>query len=476
MAFDPSVIGQIGEQPDFGSAVSKGFQIKDLMNANTLDQYKLRQAKQQEQDDKTVREVTSGADLSSPAGVSKAASELTKKGLPDASMKLMKGFQDIQSGALDNQIRGLQAAQSAMDFSASMFDPLYQRATQMRTEQAPDGRGGTRPRYTDTEINAYITSQVPTFIKQIKEAPDTVLTPQFKQLALQRAASTPNITYDQLQSIENDSKTHREKIKAQLDQLNVQSTMTDRDINTQEKVRHDKAMEAKGGVQGDGLSDEGQSLYNDLVERDPSFLSRVSTKGIEERNKVINAWAKEGKTADQVIGSRASTKATNTEATVLARREASILPVEQSITKPGGFLDQAESAVNKINLSKLKAAGKFETWTKDQESDPDLASYRAAVAELRAEYSIVLSKGGQVTDAARHESEKVIPDLITPAQFKNIKQVVQRGIEASKTGVESSLDKVTNRPEKPAANEPTATGPDGKKVVYRGGQWVPLGQ
>ena len=51
-----------------------------------------------------------------------------------------------------------------MDFSASMFDPLYQRATQMRTEQVPDGKGGQRPRYTDAEINAYITSQVPTFL------------------------------------------------------------------------------------------------------------------------------------------------------------------------------------------------------------------------------------------------------------------------------------------------------------------------
>jgi hypothetical protein len=157
--------------------------------------------------------------------------------------------------------------------------------------------------------------------------------------------------------------------------------------------------------------------------------------------------------ADQVKSGAIDMGVAKTEGSVLGRREAAILPVEKSITKPGGFLDQAEKAVNAVDFSKLKAAGSFEKWGKDQLSDPNLSRYKAAVAELRAEYSIVLSKGGQVTDAARHESEKVIPDLITKDQFQTIKQVVRQGIEASKGGVEESIQGVTGKP--PAApNDP----------------------
>jgi len=259
-------------------------------------------------------------------------------------------------------------------------------------------------------------------------------------------------------------------VKAQLDALNVKSEITTREGTLAERTRHDVASEAnteKKNAPAADLSPPARKLYDELVARDQSFLSRISNKGIEERNKVIEDWAAQGKTADEVIGQRASTGATKTEATVLGRREAAILPVEQSITKPGGFLDQAESAVNSVNLPKLKAAGKFESWSKDQESDPDLTRYRAAVAELRAEYAVVLSKGGQVTDAARHESEKVIPDLITPAQFKSIKQVVQQGISASKTGVESSLDDVTHR--KTATPPGPSVGTVEQGYRYKGG-------
>jgi hypothetical protein len=157
--------------------------------------------------------------------------------------------------------------------------------------------------------------------------------------------------------------------------------------------------------------------------------------------------------ADQVKSGTIEMGVAKTEGSVLGRREAAILPVEKSITKPGGFLDQAEKAVNSVDFSKLKAAGSFEKWGKDQLSDPDLSRYKAAVAELRAEYSIVLSKGGQVTDAARHESEKVIPDLITKEQFQTIRQVVKQGIEASKGGVEESIAGVTGKPAA-APNDP----------------------
>jgi hypothetical protein len=148
-----------------------------------------------------------------------------------------------------------------------------------------------------------------------------------------------------------------------------------------------------------------------------------------------------------------------TEGSVLARREAAILPVEKSITKPGGFLDQAEQAVNEVDFDNLKRAGQFEKWGKDELSDPALTSYKGAVTELRAEYAIVLSKGGLTTDKARDEADKVVPDIITKDQMKRIRRLVTNGIEASKRGVEESIRDLTDK-------DKSASGGGGKTLTY----------
>ena len=190
---------------------------------------------------------------------------------------------------------------------------------------------------------------------------------------------------------------------------------------------------------GTPLTPQAQALKDDLRRMDQSFLSRQSAKGTAELNKTIEDWAAQGYSADDIISGRISTGIKKTEGTVLGRREGALLPVEKSITRPGGFLDQADKAVNAVDFPTLKKAGEFDKWTKEQNSDPKLSAYKAAVAELRAEYAIVLSKGGPVTDAARSESKEVVPDLITPDQFQSIKTIIKQGIEASKSGVEDSI-------------------------------------
>lgn len=213
-----------------------------------------------------------------------------------------------------------------------------------------------------------------------------------------------------------------------------------------DKQRHEKVVEKN---MGSGFTPESGSLLAAMSERGVSLPAGMRSKaqqiatlnGLIERNPDKSV----DEIADGIKSGQLSFGAAKTEASVLGRREAAILPVEKSIIKPGGFLDQAEKAVNDVDLPKLKAAGAFETWGRDQESDPKLTTYRAAIAELRAEYALVLSKGGQVTDAARHESAKVIPDLITKDQFKSVRKIVTQGIEASKGGVEESIGGVTGK-------------------------------
>lgn len=161
-----------------------------------------------------------------------------------------------------------------------------------------------------------------------------------------------------------------------------------------------------------------------------------------------------------------------TEATRMSQREAQILPVEKSITQPGGFLDQAEKAVNDVNFSDVKRLGQLERLKASEISDPKLSAYVARVTELRQEYAIVLSKGGMTTDKAREESAAVVPDQITPAQFKEIRAAITQGIATAKKGVRESIDETSGRPVTPPKY---AYGEDGKPAyVLIDGNWVPL--
>jgi hypothetical protein len=487
MAFDPNVIGQIGSNTaDIPEAIAKGFKLKDLVNQETLSSMDVQKAKKEQQQSEFLKGLSKEFDITKPEQASKAASKAAQAGYPDLATGVLKQSQSLQLGQADIEEKRFQIGLQAQ----TRIDEGVQGVLASVNAQTsgPDGKPLLTPqgteKYDSKTKDAMTLAGVLKMKKDLED--DESMSPQAKQMALAEInkylASGQPVTYDGINQVARSTKTGREAFDKEVQRRRELSTIETQQGGLEERKRHDLAMEAqqaKKNAPAEALSPQGQALYDELAARDQAFLSRLSGKGIEERNRVIEDWAKQGKTADQIIGARAGTAATKTEASVLGRREAAILPVEQSITKPGGFLDQAEQAVNAVDLPKLKAAGKFESWSKDQMSDPDLAAYRAAVAELRAEYSVVLSKGGQVTDAARHESEKVIPDLITPAQFAKIRQVVLNGIQASKTGVESSLAGVTKTGEKDAqatGNEPTATDAKGNKVVYRGGKWVPLGK
>jgi hypothetical protein len=85
------------------------------------------------------------------------------------------------------------------------------------------------------------------------------------------------------------------------------------------------------------------------------------------------------KTNDEIVqGVKSGTidmKVATTEATKLATREAAIAPVEKSINQPGGFLDQAEKAINDVNFPPFKKKAEAEKWMMDNRMDPKLSAY-----------------------------------------------------------------------------------------------------
>ena len=451
MAFDPSALQDI-QPPDIVGGIAKGFQLKDLADAQQLRQLQLKQEKNTLADADKTKGILSSSDLSSDKGVAEASEKLTRAGLAKEGMDLRKQSAAVKSGELDTKLKQVELHSSAQDIISTTVDRIWQQATAMKNEKTADGR----PRYPEAAVNAWIQGQVPLAISGIQS--DSGLPEDVRKTALgglQKAtAQTGQVNYDTLTQYERSTKQGQAQLKSLRDDLVAQTGQK----REQETERHNQKMEESAATREadkpkptDPSSKQG-ALLAALADRGATLPQGMRSKS--QQDAILNGLIARhpDMTVDQIADGVARGSLTmsteKTESNVLGRREAAILPVEKSITKPGGFLDQAEAAVNKVDFSKLKAAGRFESWTKEQNSDPALTAYKAAVAELRAEYSIVLSKGGQVTDAARHEAEKVIPDLITKDQFKSIKNTVRQGIEASKSGVEESIEGVTGTKDK----------------------------
>ena len=149
-----------------------------------------------------------------------------------------------------------------------------------------------------------------------------------------------------------------------------------------EALRHKVAQEA--GVAPDSqeaellaaLSEKGVSLPQGLRNKEvlKSTLSALIAKHPDETMDQIAASIKSG---------QIDMRTTQAEASKLGQREAAILSTEKSIVRPGGFLDQAEKAIQDVDLLKLKKAGSIEQWGREQLSDPKMAAYKARVTELR---------------------------------------------------------------------------------------------
>jgi len=457
-SFDPSALQDI-QGPDIAGSIAKGFQLKDLVDTTQLNTLKLNNEKQDLQRKEKMRSLLSTGDVSTDVGVAKKAEEMTKAGLGPEAMDFVQHAQKVRSGELDNELKRVDLHVASQDVIAGTVDKIWQQATAMKNEKTPDGR----PKYTDASVNAWIQGQIPMAINSVQS--DSGLPEDVKKTALQGIMQSTSkqqgpITYDALTEMERGSKRGQAQLASHRADLVAQTGQK----REEEHERHDEKMESLAATNPNRtpMAPQSGDLLAALTEKGVTLPQGLRSRQVLQQTLQGLIARNPGKSVDEIadqVKSGALTMGTEkTEASVLGRREAAILPVEKSITKPGGFLEQAEKAVDSVDFSKLKAAGSFEKWTKDQESDPDLSRYKAAVAELRAEYSIVLSKGGQVTDAARHEAEKVIPDLITKDQFKSIKQVVLQGIEASKSGVEESIQGVTggkpSAPAAPAQNDP----------------------
>lgn len=453
---DASVLGQMGNtaQPDVAGSIAKGLTLGDMTDNRQLSRLKVNQANRAESDERTLRDILSKSDYSTDEGMRSTQEKLNKAGLYQQSMEFGKYAQQWKSGQVDQQLKQLEAASATQEQLVGIIEPVANALASMQQTG----------KMTNAQLDAQAKSMITAQMQNLYQYP-----PEVQNFAKKWLQNPQSMTFDGVMGAEKTTKGGRDAGKTRLEEMrariaesraqtqekNIDSEIKTREQNTQ--IRQATANAKAGEGQ---LSDKAKDLLSEMTVQGITLPQGMRSKKVlyDTVNNLASKYPdKQPEEIAQMIRTgQIDMTGAKTEATSFARREAGILPVEKSIVKPGGFLDQAEKAVSDVDFSKLKAAGHFENWTKEQNSDPKLSSYKARIAELRAEYALVLSKGGQVTDAARHESEKVIPDIITKDQFKEIRGVITQGIEAAKSGVRESMEENAGRKtEQPSQRGPT---------------------
>lgn len=437
---DSSVLAQIPTYADMNpmGAQEQALNIAGAGQRLQMGGLELAERRRQQKDEAQARTALKGVDPSSFEGMTRALSKIES---PEIRMKVMAELQKQGKTQREATIQDMEIADRKLDILARALDPAI---AQLELEAR---RPGMNQALLDAKTKQLV---IPTVLQLQRDHPE--LADEVKRFL----DDQNHLTYQGARSADAQAKWGSEAIKRRLEERKQETSERresayERDVASRATDRDRKAAEGAGA-----LSPDAQKLKDELAARDPSFMARAGAKSIEQQNRIIEDWAKEGKTADDIIGSRQATKGTASEVSALYKQKAGLERTEKSIVRAGGFLDQAEQAVQEVDLAKVKRLGKLETWVLEEITDPALQNYHTRITELRAEYAIVLSKGGQVTDAARTEAAHVVPDYMTPASFARVKQAIQQGVSASSRAVDDSIAEATRtRPSTPSAT-PTA--------------------
>jgi hypothetical protein len=112
-------------------------------------------------------------------------------------------------------------------------------------------------------------------------------------------------------------------------------------------------------------------------------------------------------------------------------------------------------------------------------SDPNASKLLNAVNVFSAEYAKVMTgqtTGQAVTDAARREAQNITAAVMSGATLKSVLAQEMRSMQNRRQAFAQQEDILTRMLGKTNAvpNAPTATGPNGQKLILQNGQWVPM--
>ncbi len=476
-AFDPSIISQIPEgAPDPIAARGKAIQLKDLADTQQFNALRLGELRRDQADEQKARDILKGSKFDTQKGVYETMEKLSQAGLQKKALEFGSLAQKYQSGEIERQQQELELQSKQHDMLAGTLDQVYGQLEQMREQ-------GATPAQLDA---AAVALSMPAMQNLVKQAPGLAN-------AVQQFAQNPqNLSYNGIKSAEAQSNEGQRLLKERRDEFNAQ-TQRKREEETERKDRASESLADRKQRAADEKTKQGafgedeRDLLAELAVRNvnlPAGLRsqaqiKATLQGLREKNPnktpgEIADDIKSGKLKLSAETRGAQVAGTQIGKVALASNELETFGdqvIEASKAVPRGVFGQGKS----LTINGLIQAGEKEV------SDPNLLRLKAKLQALENAYEQLSSRGGidkDKRDRIASLFDSRLSDQGVQSLVKALKEeAAGAGQAATKTIAETSGTAIpgAGRGSAPQA-EPTATGPNGQKIVLRNGQWVPLGQ
>lgn len=433
MEFDPTVISSI---PDFAgnpvAAKEKAITLSSMLDKEQLGKLQLGTAKREEDERGKVDKILKGSDYSTPEGLAKTAAAVNKVS-PKSAMDLMRTGQSYQSGQIQNELDRLTLASQRQDLIVGAIDPIIAQARAMKNG------GGS-----DLEVRAFITQQMPNALTQLRGMKLNDGKPAMPDDVLKMATSVPGgYTLETLEGWESKSKQGAAAIKQRLEQFKADTQSRGVD----ERVQHDNALEGAAGRTADERerhareteaaadrrrkASEGAGEFGGQVGQVLASMSDLGVAlpaGMRAKQQMLGTIQgliekhpdeSTDQIADRIRRAQLKLGGEKVELATVSRREGSAAAAINSLNRKDGLYDQLEETAAKVDFGSAKFANALALWRQGEVvADNDIAEYVNALADTRAEFASVLSRGGQVTDSVRIAAEHAFPDKMSQGELK----------------------------------------------------------
>lgn len=482
-SFDPSIISQI---PDMAGnpyeARLKAYKLADLMTQEQSNKLTLAHQKEQEDEYQKTKEIMKGADLSTNEGRVALSQKLSQAGLAKPAMEALTFSGEQQSRDLQQAAQRMQVLKLATD----EIGPTAKKLLDQSITQGPQGaslnpQGYAQARAAYQQELARVLPMLPPELRN-KLPPELPADPRQGIPMLQKAIANSEQAR-QMIAQENKQKDEARADK-RLDLSEQSAARQDRRLADQEEKDARKVQEDREGA----ISDDAAQLAVDRIlngEQARDVLANYGrgAQGARNITKVQNLLAESAK-------ARGLDSKDVTAAMVQFKGLIKEQQVEAGIA---GRISYAEKEINQIGPKVIEQAdkvgrGSFVPWNKLRNmaatsiSDPNLKQLKVYLNTLTNSYDVLGGRGGTDVEKRAHNRE-LLDAADSPEALKAAVGAIVQEAELSRTAAAQSREVDKNalgpqpaRPQTPgAAQAPTATGPNGQKLILRNGQWVPLG-
>lgn len=203
MAFDPSVLSQIGSTVDIPGAIGRGMQLKDLANTQQLNQLRVNEVKQQQSDEAKAREIFKTAKYDTQNGVYETMERLNKEGLRKQALEFGSMAQKYQSGEIEKENQILERDAAEHDVIAGSLDSVMGRLNELKE------RGAT-PAELDAAAASFAMPEMNRLAAQYKD------NPRILERIRGFAGDPKNLSYQGIDAAERQSNKGQQLLKERL--------------------------------------------------------------------------------------------------------------------------------------------------------------------------------------------------------------------------------------------------------------------